>query len=326
MYDICIIGSPIIDILACVPDSFLPEHALEKDRMYLIEQDQKNKLANDLEVLNIPTQQAPGGSAANTAKGIALFGKKVAFNGKVGSDENATIYQNKMKACGVDVFLSSGERDTAASTILITDDSARTMNTYLGSAQDFAKDDVAVDAISQSKYLYIEGYQWDTEAQKEAVRYAIKIAKEHDVKVSISLSDLFCVERHHQSFQDLLPDLDLVFCNYDEAKALTSQKDVKDALNFLTKRTAIAVITLGADGVIAGQGQVVEHVKALPSHVIDTTGAGDSFAAGFFYGILTNQSLAKSAQMGAFLASKVIEVIGPQYPDNLMTQFQKSFS
>ena len=321
VYGIC---NPLIDLLSHVPEPFLGECGLEKDRMYLVEVEQQKSILIALAAQNLPIEFAPGGSGANTMIGIAQLGGRTAFTGKVGQDEYGDSYRDGLEAQGVKSCLGAGPGTTGSSLILVTPDAARTMNTHLGMCQQLEAADLDLEALRSSRYLYVTGYLWDTDTQKEAVRHALAKAKEFGVRVSLSLSDPFCVNRHRSDFIELLREsVDLVFCNQEEAFLLLDTDVSQDAVNQLGEWVETVVMTMGGRGsLIQHRGETV-YVDALPVPVEDTTGAGDAFAAGYLYGMTHEKTPLESGRIASALAGAVIGHTGPRYQGNAQAKVRK---
>ena len=317
VYGVC---NPLIDLLSHVPDSFLQKRGIEKNMMHLISLDEQRELLQALEAEQISVEFAAGGSGANSMIGIAQLGGRVAFSGKIGRDEHGKIYREKLEDLGVSARLGEADGSTGSSLILVSDDGARTMNTYLGMGQELQTQDIDPEVIQSSKYLYLTGYLWDTESQKKAVLNALEEAKKCKIKVALSLSDPFCVNRHKDDFKKLVQGYaSMVFCNQEEAFALLETNITQKAVEIFSQWTETAVLTLGSNGaLISHQGQI-SFIDPLSIHVEDTTGAGDAFAAGFLYGMTHDLSPLDSGLIGTTMASAVIEQTGPRYQGHAHT-------
>lgn len=313
VYGIC---NPLIDLLSQVPDDFLQERKLEKNRMYLVPLEQQQTLLMALAAEKHPVEFAAGGSGANTMIGIAQLGGRAAFTGKIGRDEHGRIYREKLEGQGVEACMGTGEGITGSSLILVTEDASRTMNTYLGMCQELSPEDLDLDALKRSQVLYVTGYLWDTEPQKEAVRFALQEARNNSIRIALSLSDPFCVNRHQLDFQELLEQVDLVFANQEEAFLLTETSHSQDALDLLSARTETVVMTLGANGALVRTKGETFYIDPMKVRVEDTTGAGDAFAAGYLYGMTHGHTPLESGRIASSLAAAVIEQIGPRFLGN----------
>lgn len=309
-YDITGVGNAIVDILTKVDDAFLTEHGMPKGGMSLIDAERAESLYNALGQCS----ECSGGSVANTVAALASLGARTAYMGRVHNDALGEIFQHDMRGTGVafDVPRAKTGLPTARCFICVTPDAERTMNTFLGACTEFAPEDVDSTAIAQSAVLYLEGYLWDQPAAKEAIRKAMKAAKQAGRTVAFTLSDTFCVERHRDEFLALIAkDIDVLFANEHEAKALAQKERIEDAAAWIAEKVSLLVVTRGAQGAdIWYEGQCI-HVNAEPIlRVVDLTGAGDLFAAGFLYGLTQGWNLREAAHMGHRCAGEIIQQIG----------------
>jgi len=321
VYGVC---NPLVDLLSHVPDSFLKKLGIQKNVMHLVTREQQQELLLALAEEKISLEVAAGGSGANSMIGISQLGGRSAFSGKIGRDEHGKLYREKLEALGVCDCLAEGEGATGSSLILVSEDGARTMNTFLGMSQELMNPDIDPDVIQSSKYLYLTGYLWDTESQKKAVLNALDEAKKREVKVALSLSDPFCVTRHKEDFINLLKGYaSMVFCNQEEAFTLLDTEITQQAAETLSDWTETVALTIGAYGaLISHQGETC-YIDPLPVRVEDTTGAGDAFAAGFLYGMTHDLSPLDSGRIGATLAAAVIGQTGPRYLGNARILIQE---
>ena len=321
VYGVC---NPLVDLLSHVPDSFLKKLGIQKNVMHLVTREQQQELLLALAEEKISLEVAAGGSGANSMIGISQLGGRSAFSGKIGRDEHGKLYREKLEALGVCDCLAEGEGVTGSSLILVSEDGARTMNTFLGMSQELMNPDIDPDVIQSSKYLYLTGYLWDTESQKKAVLNALDEAKKREVKVALSLSDPFCVTRHKEDFINLLKGYaSMVFCNQEEAFTLLDTEITQQAAETLSDWTETVALTIGAYGaLISHQGETC-YIDPLPVRVEDTTGAGDAFAAGFLYGMTHDLSPLDSGRIGATLAAAVIGQTGPRYLGNARILIQE---
>lgn len=316
-YDVVGIGSAIVDILSRTDDGFLADKGMVKGTMALIDSDRAKLLYEAMG----RSMEISGGSAANSMAGIASLGGKPAFIGKVGDDLLGRAFSHELKAAGVDFYSGSQKTvtlPTALSLILVTPDAQRTMNTYLGACTELGPDDIDEDLIASSDVLYIEGYQWDAPQAKAAIRKACVAAKSAGNKVALSLSDPFVVDRHRDDLLQLIYDhVDLIFGNEEEVFRLYKTTDFDTAVSRLRQSNTLACMTLGARGAIVVDTMATATVAASPvEKVIDTTGAGDLFAAGFLYGYTSGRDLVRCAKIGALAASEIIGHMGarPETP------------
>jgi len=321
VYGVC---NPLVDLLSHVPDSFLKKLGIQKNIMHLVTLEQQQEILLALTEEKISLEVAAGGSGANSMIGISQLGGRSAFSGKIGRDEHGKLYREKLEALGVCDCLAEGEGATGSSLILVSEDGARTMNTFLGMSQELMNPDIDPDVIQSSKYLYLTGYLWDTESQKKAVLNALDEAKKREVKVALSLSDPFCVTRHKEDFINLLKGYaSMVFCNQEEAFTLLDTEITQQAAETLSDWTETVALTIGAYGALISHRGETCYIDPLPVRVEDTTGAGDAFAAGFLYGMTHDLSPLDSGRIGATLAAAVIGQTGPRYLGNARILIQE---
>lgn len=304
--DLLGIGNAIVDVVAATDDAFLADHALAKGAMTLIDEDQADRLYAQMgEAVEIS-----GGSCANSMAGAAALGSRVAYIGRVRDDELGAIFTHDIRAAGV-TYRTAPASDgpaTARCLVLVTDDAERTMCTYLGASAELAPGEIDVDLVRAARITYLEGYLWDRGPAKAAFRVAVAAANEAGRKVALSLSDPFCVERHRDDFRALVSDgVDILFANEDEITSLYEIPDVDEALARVGADCEIAAITRGAAGsvVVGADGPIA--VPAEPvERVVDTTGAGDLYAAGFLHALTHGADLEVCARVGAIAAAEVI--------------------
>lgn len=311
-YDVVGIGNALVDMIGKVDDAFLDQHDMIKGSMALIETDRALYLSKVIG----ETVRSGGGSGANTVAGIASLGGEAAFVGKVTDDELGREFAADMAALGVDFHPGGPAADTPTGRCLIalTPDAQRTMNTYLGCATLLSFDDVDDRMVSSGAVLYMEGYLFDRPDAKAAFRYAAALAHEHGRVVSLTLSDSFCVDRHRDDFRRLITDdIDLLFANEAELLSLYETVDFDEAVSLLRRDCQIAVVTRSEKGSIIVTRDDIHAVPAHPvAHVIDTTGAGDLYAAGFLRGLTQGRDLTTCARIGAIAAAEVISHVGPR--------------
>jgi sugar/nucleoside kinase (ribokinase family) len=310
-YDVVGIGSAIVDVLSRTDDAFLADKGMVKGTMQLM----NSKQAELLYAAMGQTVNISGGSVANSMVGIASLGGTPAFIGKVGADTLGTAFAHEIKAAGVDYYpgkKNSTTLPTAVSFILVTPDAQRTMNTYLGACTELGPDDIDENVIAASDVLYIEGYQWDTPQAKQAILKACTASKSAGKKVALSLSDPFVVDRHRDELLQLIFDhVDLLFGNEEEVFQLYKTRDFDTAVKKLRQSNTLACMTLGARGAIVVDTATTATVPAAPvSKIVDTTGAGDLFAAGFLYGYTSGRDLVRCAKIGALAAGEIISHMG----------------
>ena len=301
------IGNAIVDVICKVDESFIIQNELTKSTMKLIfDEHEFKKLLSNLKI----EKTVSGGSVANSIVGISQLGNKVGFIGKVSDDELGKKYEVGLKDENVEYFYSKKKEDLPTGTclILVTPDSERTMCTFLGTAGKINENDINLDAIKKSEIIFLEGYLWDEGEPKKAFDKAINFAN----KVSMSLSDKFCVDRHKKNFLELVKHkLDITFANEQEIMSLIDAKDFNEVINFSKQLNKLLIITRGEKGSIAIKGEdIIECNIQKNLNIVDLTGAGDLFAAGFLHGYINNLSIKASLDKGTEMSSKVIQQIG----------------
>ncbi|MGC1860212.1 MAG: adenosine kinase [Methylocystis sp.] len=322
--DVLGIGNAIVDVLSSAEDDALVTAGLHKGAMQLVDE----KRSGELYALMGPTTVVSGGSAANTMAGLASLGRSAAFVGKVKDDDAGREFAHDIRKAGVgfDTPCASDGAATARCLIFVTPDGQRTMNTFLGACQALGPDDIDDSLAASAKVLYMEGYLWDPPDAKSAFLKAAKISRAHGRKVALSLSDAFCVDRYRDEFLGLIRDgvVDILFANESEAHALYQTADFDTALKELQREAnLLGVVTRSAQGAVVVQGASVVSAPAFPVEtVIDTTGAGDLFAAGFLAGFTRDLPHDKSAALGAFAAAEVISHFGAR-PQKDLLQFAR---
>ncbi|WP_026622341.1 sugar/nucleoside kinase (ribokinase family) [Ensifer sp. WSM1721] len=312
-FDVLAIGNAIVDIIARCDDGFLEENGIIKGAMNLINADRAELLYSRMG----PAVEASGGSAGNTAAGVASLGGRAAYFGKVASDQLGEIFTHDIRAQGVHFQTKplDGHPPTARSMIFVTEDGERSMNTYLGACVELGPEDVEADVVAGSKVTYFEGYLWDPPRAKDAIREAARIAHAHGRETAMTLSDSFCVHRYRGEFLELMRSgtVDIVFANRQEALALYETEDFDHALDMLAKDCKLAAVTLSEEGSVVVRGAERIRVRANPvEQVVDTTGAGDLYASGFLFGYTTGRSLEDCSRLGNLSAGIVIGQIGPR--------------
>jgi sugar/nucleoside kinase (ribokinase family) len=317
-YDVLCIGNAIVDIIAQCDDAFLVDNGIIKGAMNLIDAGRAEQLYDRMG----PAVEASGGCAGNTAAGIASFGSRSAFFGKVSSDKLGEIYAHDIRAQGVafDTKPLAGEPPTARSMIFVTPDGERSMNTYLGACVELGPEDVEADKAAGSKVTYFEGYLWDPPRAKEAIRLAANLAHAAGREVSMTLSDPFCVDRYRDEFLDLIRSgtVDIVFANESEVKSLYQTASFEAAIGAIGKDCKVAAITRSELGSVVISEEETVPVKAMEiEKLVDTTGAGDLYAAGFLFGYTSGRSLEDCGKLGSLAAGLCIQQIGPRPRANL---------
>jgi len=304
------IGNAIVDVLAKVDDEFLKNNKLIKGSMKLINKSEFEILKKNIKIEKV----VAGGSVANTMAGIAHLKGNSSFIGKINSDNFGEMYRKSLQDINVNFsYLEKDENlSTGASIILITPDSERTMCTYLGISSHLSADDINENNIIDQELIFLEGYLWDKGISEKMFKHAISIAKKNKVKIAMSLSDIFCVTRHKQDFYNLLKnDLDILIGNENEINELANKKNLLDSVNQLKELNKLIVITRSENGSMAiKNNEIINCNSTKVKKVLDLTGAGDLFAAGFLKEYLDNSDIKKCLETGSILASKIIQKIG----------------
>ena len=300
------IGNAIVDVICKVEDKFITQNNLTKSTMKLVDEVEFKKLLSTLKI----EETISGGSVANSIVGLSQLGNKVGFIGKVSDDNLGNKYEEGLKKENVKFFYSKKKETIPTGTclILITPDSERTMVTFLGTAGKINENDIDANAVKNSEILFLEGYLWDEGEPKKAFEKAISNAN----KVAMSLSDLFCVERHKPHFLDLVKNkLNITFANEQEIMSLIDAKKFEEVINFAKEINKLIVITRGDKGAVAiNKNEIVECSAKKNLQIKDLTGAGDLFAGGFLHGYINNKSTKESLESGTEMSSKVIQIIG----------------
>jgi sugar/nucleoside kinase (ribokinase family) len=300
------IGNAIVDVICKVEDKFITQNNLTKSTMKLVDEAEFKILLSSLKI----EETVSGGSVANSIVGLSQLGNKAGFIGKVSDDDLGQKYEEGLKKENVQFFYSKKKETIPTGTclILITPDSERTMVTFLGTAGKINENDIDTNAVKNSEILFLEGYLWDEGEPKKAFEKAINNGN----KVAMSLSDLFCVERHKPHFLDLVKNkLDITFANEQEIMSLIDVKKFDDVINFAKETNKLIVITRGDEGAIAiNKNEIVECSAKKNLNIKDLTGAGDLFAGGFLHGLINNKSTKESLETGTEMSSKVIQIIG----------------
>ena len=322
-FDVLGIGNAIVDVLARTDDDFLARQKMRKGTMQLIDEAQAARIYDAMG----PAVEVSGGSAANTIVGVASLGARGAFIGKIKDDELGRVFAHDIRAAGVAFATppASAGPSTARCYILVTSDGERTMNTYLGAAQDLHPNEIDADAIAAAQIIYLEGYLWDPPRAKEAFLKAAKIAHEAKRDVALTLSDAFCVDRYRAEFLDLIRNrtVDLVFANESELRSLYQTADFDTAVNALRNDAKLAVVTRSDQGCLVVTREETDAIPATPvERVVDATGAGDLFAAGFLVGLSRGADYRAAARLGGLVAAEVIQHFGarPETPLKALAQ------
>jgi sugar/nucleoside kinase (ribokinase family) len=324
-YDVLGIGNAIFDVLAQTDEGFLAAHGMTKGGMALIDEARALSIYRDMG----PATEMSGGSAANTIVGVANLGARAAYVGKIKDDQIGRLYMHDIRAAGV-AFETTPASDgpaTGCSYILVTPDGERTMNTYLGAAQDLTPSDIDAAQIAASAIIYLEGYLWDPKSAKEAFVKASTIAHHAGREVALTLSDSFCVDRYRDEFLDLMRKgtVDLVFANEAELHSLYQTSDFDTALKQFRTDAKVGVVTRSEKGCVVASKDGVTAVSAFPiEKMVDTTGAGDLFAAGFLFGLVRGAGFEAAGRLGALAAAEVIQHIGARPQTSLKQLAQQN--
>jgi fructokinase len=304
------IGNAIVDVFVKVDDDFLLRNDLTKGSMKLIKKEEFESLKSTIKIEKIEA----GGSVANTMAGISYIGGNQSFIGKINSDEFGKIYKKSLEKINVNFLYSENKEklSTGASIIFITPDSERTMCTYLGISSQLSKEDINEDRIKDYEIIFLEGYLWDKGTSEEMFKHVINLAKKHNIKVAMSLSDIFCVTRHREDFFKLLKnDLSILIGNENEINELIRKNNLLDSMNELKNINKLIIITRSENGSIAILNNEITNCESTKvEKVLDLTGAGDLFASGFFKEYLDKSNIKKCLQTGSQLAAKIIQKIG----------------
>jgi len=309
-FDLIGLGNAIVDIIVNIEDEFLEMNNLNKGSMNLINSDESQRLLKNCEVI----KQISGGSSANTVVCLAELGNHVQFIGRVKNDQFGNFFSDDIKKSKT-IFNTPPTivgASTAHSIILVTPDAQRTMCTYLGASIEFQLKDIDFSVLKESKYLYLEGYLWDSELAKKAFLKAAQIAKQFNTKIILSLSDSFCVDRHRESFLELIDNyVDIVFCNESEVKSLFKKDKLANCQGDLSSLCELLVVTLGSNGSLIINKNAIEVVQSITQgKIIDSTGAGDIYAGGFIHGLIKNYSLKKCGEIASICAGQIITQLG----------------
>ena len=310
-YDCLFVGNAIVDILADVSFEFMNDQGIEPGSWRPVEKEEIEKL----QTIIPDNKVASGGSAANSAVGFSFLGGSSAFIGRVKNDALGIEYIKDMDDAGVKFTSNPSETglDTGRCLVYVTPDAQRSMRTYLGAASQLSPDEVNEESIANSAIVYLEGYLWDEDLAKSSCKKALELGKKNNIQTALSLSDSFCVTKWHEEILDLTKNVDIVFGNEDEFKALFKTEILSDAISASRSQLKLSIITRGHNGsIVISDSQTDEVVAYPPDKLVDTTGAGDLYAAGFLYGLSKNMRHHECANLGSYLSSKVISVLGPR--------------
>ena len=317
-YSVTAIGNAMLDVLCEVSDQFLVKETMSKGTMNLVSRERSNYILKLIQ----PIKETAGGSAANTISTLAKLGLNTGYIGKIANDPKGKLFKKDMLDNSIfynTKFLDKNNSEaTGKCIVLITPDKERTMNTYLGATEFLTEIDIDEELIAQSDWLYLEGYRFDGKKSKEAFYKAIEIAKKNETKIAITLSDSFCVDRHRSDFINLLnTSADTVFCNEEELKSLYQIEDIRMAQNLIAKNISCLACTCAEKGAYLFHESSITKISTNEVPVIDTTGAGDNFAAGFLYGLSKKFTLKDCASFGNLIAGEVLKVYGPRIEKSL---------
>lgn len=310
--DVVGIGNAIVDVLVQADEAFLAAHGLSKGSMALVDEQQAEQLYDAVG----PGLETSGGSAANTLAGIAQLGGRAAFIGRVRNDQLGGIFSHDIRSVGARFETPAAESgpSTARCLILVTPDAQRTMCTYLGASVNLEPEDLDLDLVRQAQLLYLEGYLWDSEAAKRAFIAAARVMRESGGQVALSLSDAFCVDRHRESFQELVDGhVDVLFANEAEICSLYRCDSFEAAAEQVRGRCRVAALTRSEKGSVLLSGADTLTIEAFRlGELVDTTGAGDLYAAGFLYGYTRGEDLERCGRLGSLCAGQVVTQLGPR--------------
>ncbi|SFJ22350.1 adenosine kinase [Albimonas pacifica] len=324
-FDVVGIGNAMVDVLGRVTDEFLVENGVGKGVMTLIDAERAIELYSKMG----PAQEISGGSAANTIAGLGMLGAKAAYVGKIKDDQLGAIFAHDIRSLGVafDTPMTPRDRldeETGRCMVLVSPDGERSMNTYLGVSADLGPDDIDEGLMADTRWIYLEGYRFDGMESQEAFRKAVAATKAAGGKVSITLSDPFCIERHRDAFRRMVvEEVDLLFANEHELVSLYQTSTLEDAMDEARKEVEIVACTVGPSGAYVLKGERTVHAPAAPMKRVDATGAGDLFAAGFLYGLTRQRNLLTCGTMGCVCAGEVISHIGARPEENLKDLFAR---
>ena len=308
-FDVFGVGNALVDIQAHISDQILLELEFAKGMMTLVDEDVQQQVLKRID--DYPTTNCAGGSAANTILGIADFGGKAAYAGKVSNDELGRFFLEDMQKLGIQIQVPAATGQTGSCVILITDDAERTMLTNLAVSSTLSPDDIDEDLIRQSKYVYIEGYLFTGEPTRSAGLRAIELAKRHGVKVAFTVSDPFLIQYHRDEFWSLIEGpVDLLFCNLEEARALTGKHDAVDCAHEIHQHADNVALTLGGDGSLLMHDGAAIPIEGVSVQAVDTTGAGDMYAAGILYGITNGLSWKDAGHLASHAAARIVGQLG----------------
>jgi sugar/nucleoside kinase (ribokinase family) len=313
-YDVYGVGNALVDIQAQVNDETLERLKFAKGVMTLVDEPTQATVLNELD--GTPINRCAGGSAANTLIGVADFGGKAAYAGKVGDDTLGEFCLADMRKMGVTIEVPPADGQTGTCVVLITEDAERTMLTHLGVSSTLSPADIDEDEIKKAKYVYIEGYLFTTTETKAAAYRAIELARKNNIKIAFTVSDPFLIEAFRDEFWELIKGpVDLLFCNLDEARSLTNRQDPIECAREIHKHAENVALTLGENGsLLMHEGEAIP-IEGVDTNAIDTTGAGDMYAAGLLYGITNDLSWKQSGHLASHAAARIVAQLGARLKD-----------
>ncbi|MDA0833574.1 MAG: adenosine kinase [Planctomycetota bacterium] len=304
-YDVYGVGNALVDIQASVSDEILRELDFSKGIMTLVDEAVQSQVLSKLSGQEIT--RCPGGSAANTMMGIADFRGRVAYAGKVGSDELGDFFLADMRKIGVGIEVPPAKESTGTCVVLITPDAQRTMLTCLGVSATLSPDDISEAEIKKAKYVYVEGYLFTGDSTKAAALKAIELAKKNGVRVAFTVSDPFLIQHYREHFWELIENsIDLLFCNLDEARSLTGKTDIVECAQYIHQQACDVALTLGKNGSLLMSDKELIPIEGVTVDAIDTTGAGDMYAAGLLYGITNGMSWYQAGRLASHAAGRIV--------------------
>jgi sugar/nucleoside kinase (ribokinase family) len=320
-FDVVAIGNALVDVLSYEDDDFVVRTGVERGAMTMVDAARSDEIYEQMG----PAREISGGSAANTAAGVASFGGRAAFFGRTADDTFGKVYAHDLRSIGVhfDSLAVSGGDPTGRCLVIVTPDAQRTMCTYLGTGGALDRSYVDEAVVESAAVTFIEGYMWDQPPAKEAIRHAADVAHRADNRVALTLSDPFCVERHRAEFRELIEGkIDILFANEVEIMSLYEVDTFDEALQHVKGHCEIAALTRGASGSVIVAGDEVHVIDAAPAKVVDTTGAGDLYAAGFLYGFTHGHDLATSGRLASLAAGEIISHLGAR-PEQSLAELAK---
>ena len=312
------VGNALVDIISLLEnDSVLEQFGLPKGSMTLVDAELSKKIYNS--VFSEKSELSTGGSVANTMRSLASLGGNGGYLGKIGKDELGKVFREAFEKRGIKTHLGYSEKETGRVMGLVSSDSERTMATYLGAAAELTPNDFKPELFKDYEYVYIEGY---LVFNHELIKTGVEMAKKSGLKVAIDLASFNVVEANLNFLKDLIKNnVDIVFANEEEAKSFTG-KEPKEALNEIAEMCEIAIVKVGKEGSFIKKGNKIYKISTIKANAIDTTGAGDNYAAGFFYGLIQNYDLQKCGEIAALVSGKVVEVLGANLPENQWTEIK----